>query len=78
MAAAIRDLYAMTDEQVMVAYDEVARHTSVGVNYWMDELERRSRERSTMASNRVAIASFVASVVSVLIAIGALVVSLVR
>jgi hypothetical protein len=78
MSLKISELYALTDEQVNRNHDREARNTSVGTARWQGELERRSRERSTSASNRVALASFISSVVSVLIAIGALVVSLLR
>ena len=78
MSLKVADLHAMSDEKVIAHHDSTAEHTLVGTNYWMDELERRSRERSTRASNRVALASFISSVVSVLIAVGALVVTILR
>lgn len=62
----------MSDSEIIDAYDSEAEHVSVGLNYWTDELERRSRERSTKATNRLSLASFVLSIVSTLIAIAAL------
>jgi hypothetical protein len=74
----IADLRAMSDEQLIGEHDEVARTTSMGTAYFVDELERRSRERSTAASNRLARASFILSIVSTLIAVVAIVVSLIH
>ena len=78
MSLKLSALYALSDGEVRANYDAAAVHTVVGTAFWMDELERRSRERVTKASGRLAVASFVSSAVSVLIAVGALVVSLVR
>lgn len=76
MSRSIESLRAMSDAEVIAEHDAAAKHTSVGTSYWMDELGRRSRDRSTAASNRLAAASFWLSIVSTVIAIVAVVVSL--
>jgi len=72
MSLKIKDLYALTDEQVQQRHDEASEHTVVGTDYWMKELERRWREKSDRVNGRLARASFILSAVSVVIAIGAL------
>lgn len=54
MVRSIRDLRNTSDDELIREHDEHARHTSVGTGYYMEELDRRSRERSTEASNRLA------------------------
>ncbi|TFC92049.1 MULTISPECIES: hypothetical protein [Cryobacterium] len=78
MSQSIESLHAMSDAEVIAEHDAVAKSTSVGTAYWMDELERRSRDRSTAASNRLATASFWLSIVSTVIAVVAVAVSLSR
>lgn len=75
MSMKIKDLYALTDEQVQGFHDEKAVHTQVGTDYWMRELERRWREKSDRTNGQLARASLVLSVVSVVIAVVALVVT---
>jgi hypothetical protein len=57
MSHSIADLHALSDEEVIALHDEQARVTSVGTAYWMDEIERRSRERATAANIELARAS---------------------
>lgn len=85
MSRSIESLRTMSDAEVIAEHDEVAKNTGAGTAYWMDELERRSRERFTEASNRLAIAnsrlaiaSFRLSIVSTVIAVVAVVVSIVH
>jgi lipopolysaccharide/colanic/teichoic acid biosynthesis glycosyltransferase len=54
MSYSIEQLRARTDEELIAEHDGHAVHTVVGTAYYMDELERRSRERATEASNRLA------------------------
>jgi hypothetical protein len=76
MSRSIESLRAMSDAEVIAEHDLAAQHTSVGTGYWVDELERRSRDRSTAASNRLATASFWLSIVSTVIAVAAVMVSI--
>lgn len=47
----------MSDEEVVRQHDDLARSTSVGVNYWLDELDRRSADRAAAASHAAEAAS---------------------
>jgi CHASE3 domain sensor protein len=49
--------------------------TSVGTAYYVDELERRSRERATEAANRLSRAAFWLGVVNAVLALAAAVVA---
>lgn len=57
MSYTIAALRAASDEQLIEEHDQHARHTIVGTAYYMDELERRSRERATEAAQQLALAS---------------------
>ena len=80
MAYAIEALRALSDDQLIADHDEKAKFTTVGTDYFMDELDRRSRERALEAANRLARRSFwmtVASTVLSLVATAVAVVALV-
>lgn len=57
MARKISDLRAIPDEVLIEEHDQTAQHTVVGTDYYMDELERRSRERAAEESHRLAVES---------------------
>jgi hypothetical protein len=78
MGYSIERLRAMSEDQLVAEHDHAATSTTVGVNYYLDELDRRSRERSTVAANRLARNSFWLSVISTAIAIAALIVAIVK
>lgn len=54
MTYPIAKLRAVSDEQLIEEHDAVAQSTGAGTAYYLDELDRRSRERSTEASNNLA------------------------
>ncbi|WP_431826371.1 hypothetical protein [Microbacterium algeriense] len=54
MVRTIKELRAMPDDELIAEHDAHARHTSVGTSYYMEELDRRSRDRSTEVANRLA------------------------
>ena len=54
MTRSIDALRATPDEVLIAEHDARAVHTVVGTGYYLEELDRRSRERSTEASNRLA------------------------
>ena len=62
---------------LVAEHDAHARNTVVGTGYYMDELERRSRERATEASNRLARRGFWLAVVSTVSSLAALVVAII-
>ncbi|ROS52939.1 hypothetical protein [Frigoribacterium sp. PhB24] len=77
MSLPLRKLHAMTDAEIEQHYDQHAEHTVVGISYWADELERRSRERFTAAADKLSRRSFVLSVVSTVASVAALAVAVV-
>jgi hypothetical protein len=54
MSRSISDLRALTDDQLIKEHDSHAVNTIVGTDYYVEELDRRSRERATEASQRLA------------------------
>jgi hypothetical protein len=49
MASQLRDLRAMSDEQIIALHDADAKSTVVGVNYFLEELARREARRNANA-----------------------------
>ena len=47
MAASLAQLRAMSDDEIVRLYDKQASNTVVGINYWTEELNRRSQQRQT-------------------------------
>jgi hypothetical protein len=54
MSRSIRALREMTDDDLIAEHDQHATNTVVGTDYYVEELDRRSRERATEASQRLA------------------------
>jgi len=54
MSRSIKSLRAMTDEQLIAEHDEQAKRTVVGTDDYVEELDRRSREAATKASQHLA------------------------
>ena len=49
IALPLSDLRKLTDDELIKRYDEQAKKTPVGTNYYQDELNRRSQDRQTKA-----------------------------
>ena len=64
MSLPFHELRALSDDEVAAAYDTEARRVPPSLDYWEDELDRRSRERLALAADRLARRSFWLSVVS--------------
>lgn len=82
MSYSIRELRELTDKQLIEKHDERATHTVVGTQYYIDELDRRSRERNensmhdlSLQSQKLAKRTYIQSWISVVASIVALVVS---
>ena len=60
MAPTIEKLEAMSDEELRAAYNQVAEHTIIGLEWYREEMRRRIAERQTRALIRLtwAIAAF--------------------
>jgi hypothetical protein len=79
MVRKIENLRSTPDEVLIAEHDAVAENTVVGTAYYLNELERRSRERATEAaqalsvrSHKLTIANMALSAVAVIVAILAL------
>ena len=49
MSSTLKELREMTDEQVIEEHDNLAQRTMMGLNYYLDELNRREQNRQTEA-----------------------------
>ena len=54
VARRLHDLRALDDAALIAEHDQLAEHTLVGTDYYMSELDRRSRERATTAAQELA------------------------
>lgn len=72
MSRRIEDLRTVPDEVLIAEHDEIARNTSVGVAFYLEELHRRQELAAMRSSQRLAIASLILAGVSTLAAIAAL------
>jgi hypothetical protein len=70
-----RDLLSLTDDELITAHDEIAPSTSVGVNYYLDELRRREQARSNQLIIRLTFANAALAALAVVISMIALVVA---
>ena len=80
MSLKLRDLRALPSSEIEARYDTAAANTYVGIEYWHDELERRSRERVIQSNLRFTRASFwltIASVLASFLALGVSVTTLI-
>jgi CHASE3 domain sensor protein len=75
MVRTIAELRQTSDEDLIVEHDRLAGVTSVGTAYYMDELERRSRDRATQAAQALAQRAFWMTVASTVLALVAVVTS---
>ncbi|SHI86605.1 hypothetical protein SAMN02745751_01247 [Dethiosulfatibacter aminovorans DSM 17477] len=76
MSLKYKDLVNKSDDEIIKLYDETALHTSVGLNYFTAELERRSNDKKDKVmikcTKQITIMTFVmtiATLVNVYIAI---------
>jgi hypothetical protein len=73
MSEKIADLRALTDDEIISRHDVAARNTSVGVNFYLDELRRREQVRAIEASNRLARRAFWLGVTNTVLALAAVI-----
>lgn len=69
MSYSIEKLRSLKDEELITQHDSHAQNTMVGVNYYLDELDRRSRERAVQASDRLARSSFRLTIASTVLSV---------
>jgi len=49
MSHTIKELQEMSDEQIVTEHDRLAQETSIGIKYFLHEVERRAQNRQTEA-----------------------------
>jgi len=77
MIRKIAELRATPDAVLIAEHDEAAVHTFVGTGYYVEELDRRSRDRATEAALKLAEASHRLAARTFWLAVGSAVLSLV-
>jgi hypothetical protein len=78
MAFTWQQLRATDDDRLIALHDAVAENTSVGLNYYLEEIQRRNQERAIAESQKLAKASLWLTVANTLLAVVAIVVALVK
>lgn len=73
MSYSIEKLRSLSDNEIIAEHDKSALNTSVGTNYYMQELDRRSRERYEKATFFLSVVGAVAAISAVITSIIALI-----
>ena len=73
----LNDLMKMSDADLVALYDDVAKNTQVGLQFYLDELVRRSTERSSAAMENLTKTAAQLATVSAVVSIAALIVAIV-
>ena len=76
MVRKIEELRAATDAELIAEHDNLAGHTSVGTDYYTEELRHRDTERMLKASHRLAVVGIVLTSVNAVVAVLAVVIAL--
>jgi hypothetical protein len=77
MALKLADLRAMSDDELIRTYDQVAENTMVGLDWYREELNRRVYERDAVAMQRLTLWTVRLAVVGIGVAIVALMVAVI-
>jgi hypothetical protein len=56
MAHELEELRALSDDELVAMHDENAKNTVVGIDYYLNELQRRELSRQAKASYRLSTA----------------------
>jgi hypothetical protein len=77
MVRKIADLQAATDDELIAEHDAHAVNTSVGTQYYLDELNRRAADRAAKATDelthKVYVLTWVNAAVAVIAAVAAVI-----
>ncbi|MBB2921284.1 hypothetical protein [Cellulomonas cellasea] len=68
MSLPLKDLHALSLEELERRHDEAAENTFVGISYYLDEVRRREQLAVMRSSERLARASFRLSLLSAILA----------
>jgi hypothetical protein len=63
MSRTVKQLRALTDDEVIAAHDQIATHVTEGVDYYLQELTRRESRRQTSIIVGLTVAIFAFTVV---------------
>lgn len=74
MSHTIKDLRALSDVEIIELHDQEAGRTSVGVNFYLDELSRRETLAAMKSAHRLSMAAIALSTVGTLAAVLALII----
>lgn len=75
MVRKISELRETPDDVLIAEHDAEAGHTFAGTGYYVEELERRSRERSSERSHELAVRAFWLAVATSVLSLVAVVIS---
>ena len=78
MSLKIKQLRALSDDEVESQYDSATENVEFAIADWRSELDRRAQERAARSADRLARVVVVLSIVSTIIAVAALVVAIVK
>jgi hypothetical protein len=78
MSYSLKQLHKLTDDEIIKQYDEQAIHTCVGINYYADELNRRSTERSNRTMVRCTIAITIMTAVMIFATIANVIIAVIN
>jgi hypothetical protein len=77
MALKLADFLALSDEELIRRYDDLAKTTEPGLDWYREELNRRAHERDTAAMHQLTRWTVRLAAVSVVVAVVALVVAII-
>lgn len=63
-AFTLRELRNKSDDDLIKDHDELASRTTIGINYYREELDRRSRDKQEKVMIILSIANFSAALVA--------------
>lgn len=72
MAYTIKDLREMSEDRLIEEHDKIAMHVVMGTNYFLEELDRRSRNKFEKFATILATFSAITSAIAVITSLIAL------
>lgn len=78
MSLKLKELRELTDEQLVEMYDRTASHTAVGLNYFTEELNRRSNENTNKIMTKCTIWITIMTAVMLMATIANAIITIIR
>lgn len=69
MSHKLRDLQALSEDELVRLHDEQAQYTVVGINYYLDEIRRREMAAAMRSSQQLAAAAALLGAVGTIAAV---------